>query len=56
MIDPYRDAANPVKFQQGYHHHKTQWFDSGKVTGGAGGSGLVYGSDPNNKSTGKMTD
>ncbi|XP_073236100.1 uncharacterized protein [Porites lutea] len=45
------DAANPVKFQQGYHHHKTQWFDSGKVTGGAGGSGLVYGSDPSNKST-----
>ncbi|XP_068745397.1 uncharacterized protein [Montipora capricornis] len=45
------DEINSGKFDSGYHHHKTQWFDSGKVTGKAS-SGFLYGSDhPRDKST-----
>jgi len=44
-----RDAVNPAKFQSGYHHHKTHWFDSGKVAAGTEGSGFAYGSDPREK-------
>ena len=48
-----RDAVNPGKFESGYHHHKTQWFDSSKVAAGAAGSGLVYGSEQRGNSSGK---
>lgn len=49
-----RDGGNPVQFDSGYHHHKTQWFHNGRVVGGESGSGLAYGSQPINSSGKKV--